>query len=402
MERSDLLARSFRAQLVELAEEHGTPLFVYRAEVARQRVALLRRHLPRAGLLYAVKANPHPGILKALRGVVDGLDVSSEGEIERALAAGYAAETLSFTGPAKSDRALQLAVERSVGAICVEAVDELERLVELAAHMDRHIRVRLRINPPEPIMACALVVGGRASPFGLELDELSRAAEVLGANRKRCTYLGPQFHAGSQCQSARAFARHIAQSLQLTRDIERQFGLEGDSVNLGGGFAVLPAASGRELDIAALARHSDELLEIHRGRLGREQRIVFEPGRYLVAPAGVFVASVRRLKRSRGTLFAILDGGINCMLAAGGGWSAGVPQCTVTNLDSSALPEEPITVVGPLCTPADVMGRDTVLATPRRGDRLVFLDAGAYGPTASLTEFIGHPRVKEVVVTDAR
>ena len=376
-----------------------TPLFVYASALVGERIALLREQLgPEVELLYAHKANPHPGVVRALLPLVEGVDVSSEAELRAALAAGFQPQRISLTGPAKSLPTLVLATELGLGAVCVESVEELAELHELAGAQGVRVPVRLRVNPPEPILAYAIVIGGRPSPFGIDFEQLGSAAAFLRAHSQTLQYLGTHFFSGAQCLSARALSRHLAQALELSRKIERTHGLLARSINLGGGFGIPFWSHQRELDLGALAGRARVLFAEHQAAVGHPVRFVFELGRYIVGPAGVFISSVRRVKESRGRRFVLLDGGINCFLTGAGLWSGGKGHFHVLNLDHPEGPRSPVDLCGPLCTPADSLGVAVELAQPHPGDRLAFFNAGAYGPSASLGAFISHPRPQELMV----
>lgn len=381
--------------LHRLCARERPPLFVYHLETIKARVASLRAAFgDEVQLLYAVKANPHPELLSALCGVVDGLDISSVGELERALAAGYSAASLSFTGPAKGQGSLARALEAGVGVFCVESIEELTMLAALARDRGLTPGVRLRINPPEPIHAYGLSVGGGPSPFGVDVEQLPEAAQTLRQHRDALRFVGTHHFVGSQCLSARALIRHVEQSLAIARQLEQEAGLAVSSINLGGGFGV-PGPGKDPLDVGLLARDCGARFSAWQERTGRKPAIVWELGRYLVGPAGLYLCRVERIKASRGERFVIVDGGIHHLLAASGLYSASHPLLSVFNLDNASAEPQRVQLVGKLCAPFDRLGRDVLLPCPRVGDLLALGPAGAYGPTASPGAFLGHPPARE-------
>lgn len=383
--------------LLALCAARETPLFVYHLGIVKERVAAVRRAFGESTeLLYAVKANPHPELLAALRSELDGLDISSSGELERALGVGYEASELSFTGPAKAASAIERALELGIDAFCAESREELIALASLARARGLSARVRLRINPETPIHAYALGVGGGPSPFGLDAEELGEAAATLREQSDVLELIGSHHFVGSQCLSARALTRHVEQSLSLARKLEHAFGAPLSSINLGGGFGV-PGPGKRPLDLEALGRETARRFDAWAQRAGRRPGLVLELGRYLVGPAGLYISTVQRIKRSRGESFVIVDGGIHHLLAASGVYSADHAMMQVFNLDNPRGPVERVQVAGRLCTPFDRLARDALLPRVRVGDRLAFGPAGAYGASASPGAFLGHPPAGEVL-----
>ncbi|MFZ5441267.1 MAG: pyridoxal-dependent decarboxylase, exosortase A system-associated [Myxococcota bacterium] len=367
--------------LETLARQHGTPLFVVDLAVVRARCDRLRA-LP-ARVLFAVKANPHVELLRALRGQLDGLDVASGGELERALTCGWSGRELSFAGPGKTDEELARAVR--VGAVVnVESVRELEVL----ARLGQRARVRLRVNPATRLAGYRVSFTGQPSPFGIDEEELDAALGRLRALEPLLTFDGLHVHAGMQCTSVSGFLAAAKVGLDLA---ERT---RAPRLNLGGGFGVLPG--GEELDVEAAGRKLAAMLDRFRAVTALPLELLVEPGRWLVGPAGTYVARVVSEKRSRGTRFVVLDGGIHHHFTASG--LVG-PRPRLVNLSRPDAPRVSCTVVGPLCTPLDTLGVDVELPEPRVGDLLGFELAGAYGPSFSPLGFLGHAPPKELFLS---
>lgn len=379
-----------------LAERHGTPFYVYDLGVLRERARRARAALRGASLLYAVKANPHLELLRGLHGEVDGLDVSSLGELELAARAGWSPAALSFAGPGKTPHELAQAVARDA-LISVESLRELDAVAALAEAAGRPARVRLRLNPATRARAYRVPMIGGPSPFGLDEEDLALAAEHLRRHAGALDFDGLHVHPGGQCTSAGAFAVAVAATLDLAERLHREHGLRARRVNFGGGFGVL--GPGEELDVEAAGARLAAALAKYRAATGEAVEAVLEPGRWLVAPAGLYVARVVSEKRSRGTHFTVLDGGLNHHLAATGHlFGRDAPRLPLVNLSRPGAPPVTRTVVGPLCTPLDTLGSGVQLAEPRVGDLVGVLGSGAYGYTFSPLLFLGHPPPAEVVV----
>ncbi len=381
MSRVSLTAEAART----LAEQHGTPFYFYDLKVLHERVQRAKKALP-ATLLYAVKANPNADVVRSLHGLVDGLDVSSLGEVELALRCGWRGEQLSFAGPGKTPHELQRAAEHGV-LISVESIRELDAV----AAFGKRARVRLRLNPMQRTQAYRVPMMGGPSPFGIDEEELSLAAEHVRRHGSAIDFDGIHVHPGGQCTSVGAFAAAAAATLDL---VER-LGIPVRRVNFGGGFGVL--GSGEELDIEACGRRLSTMLEKFRAATGQNIDAVLELGRWLAGPAGIYVARVVSEKRSRGKHFVMLDGGMNHHLGATGHLAPeDAPRVTVLNLSRPDAPKTTRTITGPLCTPLDTFG-EVELAEPRVGDLLAVTSSGAYGYTFSPLLFLGHPAPAEVV-----
>lgn len=369
-----------------------TPCFVFERDVVRARLARLRA-LP-TRLLYAMKANPHPEVLRLLLGQVEGVDVASESELESVLSVGWSGASASLTGPAKTDAFLARGVE--VGAVVnVESWRELERLEPLARARSTKARVRLRINPRKTFKAFRLHMTGAPSPFGIDEEELEvvlpRVSDAVKAGWLALE--GVHLHPGSQGTSVAGVIHVVAEGLTLLERVRRQTGVEISSVNFGGGFGVIGPD---ELDVEALAPRVAEVLELFTRRAGFTPEPWFEPGRWLVGPAGQYLTRVVSTKVSRGVRFTVLDGGVHQLMARAE-WllPPKAARAPVHNLTRPDAPRVLTTLVGALCTPLDTFG-PFELPEPREGDVLSFSEAGAYGLTFSPHSFLGHQRPAEV------
>lgn len=376
------------ARLSALAERHGTPLYVYTLPTVRARLAQARATLePGTRLLYALKANPHPPLLRALVPLVDGVDVASLGELQQARAAG--ASLVSLAGPGKTDAALAAGAE----LIVVESIAELARVPGGAS-------VLVRLNPRRRVRAFAVSTTGGPSPFGVDEEELPALAAALHAEAatRGLRYRGIHVHAGSQCASARAYLEHVTEVLELGARLAVDHALPPAHVCFGGGWGVAQDDQGHDLDLAALSRGLTQALDRWAQHTAAPRPVPsFELGRWLVAEAGAYVATVIATKVSRGVRFVILDGGLNHLLAATSAFGRERPHPPLENLTRPHAPRTRVTVVGPLCTPLDVLGHDVELPQPEPGDRLVFRRVGAYGLSFSPAAFLGHAPPTEIL-----
>lgn len=396
------LARSVAhdaGMMVSLAETHGTPFYLYDAETVRRRLRMVREAFGgRAGVYYAVKANPNLALLRAVRDAADGLDISSVGELEQGLAAGYPAAAMSFAGPGKSTAELRRSVEVGVGAISVESLRELDDCIAVARALGRRAKIALRVNPAQIHRSFGLKMGGRALQFGIDEESLNEAAARVASAHEHLEFQGVHVYAGSQCFEPAGVVDGIRDTLRIATRLEEESGLRCRSINLGGGFGVSHAGDARELDVSAVAAASAPDLDAWLARSPAGRRLYFELGRYLTADAGVYVTRTIGVKESRGKVFAVVDGGLHHHLAAAGTFGSALrSNFPLLNLSSPQAPVCRCSIAGPSCNPTDLLGIDVELPRPQVGDLIAVLKSGSYGFTASPLLFLGRPTPVELV-----
>ncbi|GGK08459.1 diaminopimelate decarboxylase [Pilimelia anulata] len=368
--------------------------YVYRRADLAAAAERLRAVLPaRARLLYAMKANSDPRVVKALADAVDGLEVASGGELLLARTLGV--RRIAFGGPGKTDAALAEAVDAGA-RVHVESVHELRRLDHLArARGGGPVPVALRVNRAAAGPVGSHVMAGAATPFGLDEADLAAALAVPAPGLR---IDGLHVHAVSNSLDAAAHGAWIADTARWAAGAAAAHGLPLAYLNVGGGLGV-DHAGGAELDLAALGKGLAEA----DAALPDGVELVLEPGRYLAAGAGWYAAEVLDLKRVHGRWFAVLRGGTHHFrLPAAWGYDH---PCAVLPVAAWPYPwERPevrdaaVDVVGELCTPRDVLCRARPVARLRVGDVLVFGNAGAYGWDISHHDFLRHPHPATVVL----
>jgi diaminopimelate decarboxylase len=364
------------------------PAYVTDHAALAAHAAAVRAALPRdVELLYAAKANPDPAVLRTLQPHVDGVEVASGGEL-RHVGAALPDAPLSFGGPGKTDAELALAVESGVHRLHVESERELHVLARLATG-DRPVQVLLRVNAPLRVPGAALAMGGGPSPFGLDPSRLDAAADLI-ARSPGLRFRGLHLHLASGL-TASACGDVAAQAAKWALRWAARTGHRIEELDLGGGMAVDYADPGDRFDWPAYGAALAGLAERHPGL-----RLKIEPGRALTAYAACYVTRVLDVKRSHGHAFAVVHGGTHHLRTPA---ARGHDQpCTVVPLDGGtgdavrpAVEGEPVTLVGQLCTPRDVLARDVVLPAVRAGDVVVFAMAGAYAWNISHSSFLMHP-----------
>ncbi|HEY9209552.1 pyridoxal-dependent decarboxylase, exosortase A system-associated [Acidovorax sp.] len=381
-----------------LAERVGqTPFYAYDRALIAARIAAVRQVLPQGvHLHYAIKANPMPALVGFVRPLVDGMDVASAGELKLALDAGADVQSVGFAGPGKSDAELRRAVAAGV-LLHVESARELRVLADAAQALGRPARVALRINPDFELRGAGMHMGGGPKPFGIDAEQVP--ALLRGMVPHGVAFEGFHLYPGSQNLRGNVIAESLRRSLDLVLRLAQDAPAPVRHVNLGGGWGIPYFPGEHALDLApvadALARVQADL-----GRALPAARLVLELGRYLVGEAGIYVARVIDRKVSRGQVFLVTDGGMHQHLAASGNFGQVIRRNypVVIGNRLQAPGRESACVVGPLCTPLDVLADWMELAVAQPGDLVVVFQSGAYGATASPQAFLGHPPCPEVLV----
>ena len=365
--------------LARIARELGTPSWVYGAGTIRARLATLHAALKAADLNahvhYAVKANDHLAVLRLLASGGAGADVVSEGEFLRAREAGIAASHIVFSGVGKTAAELRRALEQGIAQINVESAEELAMLSALAAGMGRVARVALRVNPDVDAGTHAKISTGRAQDkFGIAYVDVpalyARAATLPGIRP-----VGIATHIGSQILSLAPYRAAYARMADLVRTL-RAAGQTVDSVDCGGGLGI-GYRDEPGLNPAALAG----ALRASFGNL--DVKLMLEPGRWLVGPAGLLLASVVLVKRTQGRRFIVLDAAMNDLVrpAMYDSWHGIVPLSPI----AARAATSPADIVGPVCETGDTFARARAMPEVAAGDFVALLDAGAYGAVMSST-----------------
>lgn len=374
-----------------------TPFYAYDRHLLTERVALLRGVLPSAiELHYAIKANPMPALVQHMAGLVDGFDVASLGELQIALDAGMSPTAISFAGPGKRPKELAAAIAAGM-TINLESFNETEIVARLSQEQQRPARVAVRVNPDFELKAAGMKMGGGPKPFGVDAEQVPTLLRRIDA--LELDFQG--FHIFSGSQNLRPAAILEAQNhtfelaLRLSADAPNPI----CSLNIGGGFGIPYFPGDTPLDLSPIADNLARWLPIIKERLPAA-RVILELGRYLVGEAGIYVAEVIDRKVSRGHTFLITNGGLHHHLAASGNFGQVIRKNYPVVVGNRVIgtERETVTVVGPLCTPLDILAERMELAKADIGDLIVVFQSGAYGLTASPAAFLSHPPCQEVLV----
>jgi diaminopimelate decarboxylase len=381
-----------------LATERGPVCaYVYDLGAVRDHARRLIDTLPsRCRLYYAVKANAERPVLEALSRIVDGFEVASLGEAARVRSVAPDAPIV-FGGPGKTDDELEGAIRHRVELIHVESAHELRRLERVAEQVDTVVPILLRVNLAGPLPAATLTMAGRPTQFGIDEAELPAVAAHAQAS-PHVRLDGFHFHSVSNHMDASAHARLVGHYLERASAWAEALGVELRTVNAGGGIGVNYADPG---DRFAWEAFTSELTTLLTVRAPRGCSVTFEPGRFLLAEHGTYAAEVLDVKTTHGETFAVVRGGTH-HLRLPASWQHSHPF-TVLPVDRWDGPpprpeavDTPVTVVGQLCSPKDVLARGVPVRRLRVGDVVLFHLAGAYGWNISHHDFLCHPHPRMV------
>jgi diaminopimelate decarboxylase len=360
-------------------------------------VELLRSKLPREiELHYAIKANPMPALVQYMSALVNGLDVASAGEMRVALDTGMDANDISFAGPGKMPWELRAAIAAGI-VINMESENELETIARLAKELGINARVAVRVNPDFELKSSGMKMGGGPKPFGVDAERVPALLKRIG--ELELDFQGFHIFSGSQNLKAEAIVEAQENTFSLGLKLAEAAPSPVKLFNIGGGFGIpyFPGESRLELDpISANLQH---WVPYVKERLP-QAKIVIELGRYLVGEAGIYVAEIVDRKISRDHVFLITNGGLHHQLAASGNFGQVIRKNYPVAIGNKikGAEREVVSVVGPLCTPLDVLADKMELAKADVGDLVVVFQSGAYGMTASPVAFLGHPPALEVLV----
>jgi len=392
-----------RRTLLEAAAEFGTPSYVYFIDTVLERVRAVRAAFDgRFELSYAIKSNPNLRLLEALSPAVHTVDASSGGEVTRALAAGYAPERITFSGPAKRDFELETAVATGCGLLVCESALEMESLNRLAHRAGRKIDVAIRINPRTAPKKFGVNMAGKPSQFGVDEEEMPAVASQAG-QWTNLELKGFHIYSGTNSLNEEAIAENFAIFRELFIRFADLFQVRPSTLIFGSGFGIPYHDDQRPLELPRLAELVNPIVDdLKRRPEFSASTCVLEMGRFLVGPAGYFLTRVVGQKRSRGTDICLADGGFNNHLAAFGLMGTVIRRnWSMRNISAPEAQSNRYMVVGPLCTTIDTLAVDVDLAAVTIGDVIAVGASGAYGVTASPQNFISHPAAREIIADGA-
>jgi diaminopimelate decarboxylase len=377
-----------------IVAQYGTPLFIYDGHVLDRKWELLRHTFPSEfAISYSVKANPNPSILQHLLAKGCGLEIASGGEFHLALSAGCPPQKMLFAGPGKTEAELQYVLAHDIGEIHVESLLEAERVCAISRCLDVQTRVAIRVNASTDVQGGAMRMGGKPAPFGIDEESLDVVLERLLSDSS-INFLGIHLFTGTQILDHTILIRQYHKGLEIARRVASRLQRPLHMVDFGGGLGIPYFVHEQELDMEQLRKELVRLMaETQDKTLFDGTQFMVEPGRYLVGEAGIYVTRINDIKVSRGKKFLIVDGGMHHHLAASGNLGQVIkrnfPVLLLNKLEEKS--DETVDIVGPLCTPLDVLAREVQLPSADVGDLVGVMHSGAYARAASPLGFLSHP-----------
>ncbi|OED42819.1 pyridoxal-dependent decarboxylase, exosortase A system-associated [Endozoicomonas sp. (ex Bugula neritina AB1)] len=390
-----LMASRTASELAAIAG--GSPLYVYDRLAMTQRVTELRAQMPAPlKLHYAIKANPMPAVVGHMATLVDGLDVASHKEMLIALASGVSPDNVSFAGPAKSEAELMAATAAGI-TVNVESELELSRLYQCSDELGIKPAVAFRVNPDFELKASGMKMAGGPKQFGIDAEQMPEMLKSL--DMSKVDLQGFHIFSGSQNLKPEALIDSHNKTFELATRLTEMSPTKVQHINIGGGLGIPYFPGEQALNIAPIADNLSRLLN-HLPESLLHCDIVMELGRYLVGEAGYYLCKVTDKKVSRGQTFLMTDGGLHHHLSNSGNFGQVLRKNYPVVLANRLVAQETelVEVVGPLCTPLDIVGAKLELPIVELDDYIAVLQSGAYGATASPQAFLGHPEVREILL----
>jgi len=387
-----------QTSICDLADKYPDPFYVYDGDAIEQQMCRIKSLLARGvEVIYSLKANPNLSIAALLSTCADGVDVSSLREMQVALGAGFSPAQIFFVGPGKSLQEIESAVQANIGCLVVESRDELQQTDRIASRLGKRANVALRLNPALEASGGRLKMGGAPTQFGIDEEQ---AGEVIVWSRslRNVRIIGLHVYMGTRILDWAVAARNTEEILKLTARFQESYGLELELVDVGGGLGVPYFRGEQPFDLERFAKEVNPAFARFQQSFPGV-RLVMELGRFVVAEAGIYVAKVRYVKTSRGKTYVLVSGGMNHhqgTTSVGSVLKDHFPIRVLNKMDHAAA--SPVVVCGPLCTPADILGRAVGLPPVEAGDLIGIMNSGAYGLTASPVEFLSHRWPGEILV----
>lgn len=389
----------------ELAKQYGTPLYVFSENDIVGRLRELKECFvdkwPGARVAYACKAFCVPAMLKLVAREGMCIDVVSGGELYTAIQAGFPAERIEFNGNNKLVSELEMAIDYDIGRIIIDSTQELELIEKICAEKGKRTRVLYRVTPGvQADTHDYIITGKKDSKFGLPMDDEIIYPSIKAAiDSEYVDFLGLHFHVGSQLFDVDPFLQAVDAILGLVKETRTRFGYEMTELNLGGGYGVTYTTEERKPYSYFLQPMMDKIAAFFDAEGMARPALVCEPGRSIVAEAGINLYTVGSIKDIPGIRkWVSIDGGMTDIIRHA------LYQAVYTGVVANRA-EEPaddvITVCGKCCESGDVLMRDVKMAAPKRGDIIAMYSTGAYGYSMA-SNYNSNPIPAVVLVKDGQ
>jgi diaminopimelate decarboxylase len=378
-----------------------TPYYAYDKQAIINKVNVLHTALPKqVSLHYAIKANPYPSLVNLLATKVKGFDVASKIEMLLALQTGMPAKNISFAGPGKTFEDITAAIIAGV-TLHAESPSEIERITTIAKKLSLTADIAIRVNPKFELKYSGMKMSGGSKPFGIDEEALPELLKTLSFTHLNLR--GFHIYSGSQNLNTEAIIDTQHQTLLLAQNLlllaEPLIKSKIEYINIGGGFGIPYFKNEQPIDIDYLGKQLQQLLKQFEDTL-HDIEIIVELGRFIVGEAGVYVTKIVDKKVSRGTNYLVCDGGLHHHLANSGNFGQVIRKNYPVSIGNRLISDnkELVTIVGPLCTPLDILAEKVSLPEANVDDYVVIFQSGAYGASASPQDFLSQPALSEILL----
>lgn len=370
LEYVDSVLHFGQKKLSDFTANYNGPQYIYNLSLIEERYKMMQSALSPSRIFYAMKANSNIEVLKKLKKLGSGVDVVSLGEIQRAIQAGFGTEDIIYSGVGKTKKEILESVRLGIYQINVESLPELLRIGEIARSFNKRVMIVLRLNPDVDINTHPYIATGlRDNKFGIELNLLPEIKNVLRDN-PYLHLVGISLHLGSQMQEFQSFREALQKLKPVYMDLKRDFP-SVDRLDYGGGLGINYENFDWDKEIDSLSSYSQV---VKQELTSLNCKLQTEPGRWLVARAGILLCQVQYVKVTSHKKFLILDSGMNHLARP----SLYQSYHRIWSLNETDK-KETYDVVGPICESADFFAKERLMSKVNEGDFIVVADTGAYG-----------------------
>ena len=348
-----------------------TPFYVYSQNMITQKVEITKKNLNN-NIFFSVKSNSNQAILKLMQNLDLGADVVSIGELKRCLIAGFSPDKIIFEGVGKSKDDLLYAIQKNIRLINTESLEEIKLLQILANEKNKKVNIGVRLNPNIDGQTISKIsTGKKTDKFGIEIDEIDNIINLV-KNCPDLNLIGISCHIGSQINKIEAY-RNTFIEMKKAADKFVNAGIDIRHVDLGGGFHVQYKEDDPSLSIGDIKKELDTCFN------NSSYELSFEPGRYLIAEAGIIITSIITIKQNGGINYLIVDAGMNTLVRP----AMYNAYHKVESINNKSKNKVAYAIAGPICESSDVFQRNVMLPQQEIGDLLIIKDTGAYGKVMS-------------------
>ena len=373
--------------LYDLVKVCQTPFYVYSQQKIINQVNKTKEILGN-NIFYSIKSNSNQAILKLMNSLDIGADVVSVGELKRALEAGFDPNKIIFEGVGKSDQDLLYAIHKNIRLINTESLEEIKLLDNLANEKNKIVDIGVRLNPDvDGETLSKISTGKKTDKFGIEFDNIDKIIKLV-KSCKSLNLIGISCHIGSQISKNEAYKNTFSQ-MKMAADKFIESGINIKHVDLGGGFHVKYEDSDPDFNIKKVKEELDNCFT------QTNYELSFEPGRYLIAEAGVTVTSIVTIKNNGGINYLIVDAGMNTLIRP----AMYGAHHEILAIDVKSEEFMDYAIAGPICESSDVFLKNIKLAKQKIGNLLVIKNTGAYGKVMS-SNYNSRPLPSEILVNN--